>query len=91
MGSGSDGNKGVLRILQHHGNLTIRFFTVISGHSLAGVLLLCREAVSVFYSQSRLGNRSCFFSGSKMAHRDTAIQAIRYIDILSIIQIDYIQ
>ena len=26
-------------------------------HSLAGVLLLCREAVGVFYSPSRLGNQ----------------------------------
>ena len=42
--------------LQHCWNLTIRLFSVISGHSLGGVLPLCRGAVSVFYSPSRLGN-----------------------------------
>ena len=43
--------------LQHHWNLTIRLFSVISKTLVVGVgvLLLCREAVGVFYSPSRLG------------------------------------
>ena len=45
--------------LQHHWNLTIRLFSVISGHSLGGgILLLRREAVGVFYSPSWLGQNS---------------------------------
>ena len=45
-GPGSDGNEGVLRIPQS---------SSITGTSLEGVLPLCREAVGVFYSRSRLG------------------------------------
>ena len=55
--------------LQHYWNLTIRLFSVLSRILIArGVLpplLLCREAVSVFYSPSWLGkyhkwvNNSC--------------------------------
>ena len=36
------------------------------GHSLGGVLPLCREAVGVFYSPSRLGKRLVFGSYSKI-------------------------
>ena len=54
--------------LQHCWNLTIRLFSVISRTLVVrGVLPLCREAVGVFYSPSRLGNSilhliSSFFS-----------------------------
>ena len=41
---------------QHYWDLTIRLFSVISGHSLGVVLPLCRGAVSVYYSPNRLGN-----------------------------------
>ena len=34
--------------------LTIRQFSVITGHSLGRVLRICRGAVSIFYSPSRL-------------------------------------
>ena len=58
-GPGSDGIKGVLRIPQSSsitGNSPSDFFSVISRTLVGGVLPLCREAVSVFYSPSRLGN-----------------------------------
>ena len=43
--------------LQHCWNLTIRLFSVISMILIGGMILpLCREAVGVFYSPSRLGN-----------------------------------
>ena len=43
--------------LQHYWNLTIRLFCIISRTLVeAGVLPLCRCAVGVFYSPSRLGN-----------------------------------
>ena len=41
---------------QHHWNFTIRLFSVISRTLIEGVLPLCRGAVSIFYSPSRLGN-----------------------------------
>ena len=41
--------------LQRHWDLTIRLFSVISWTLVDGVLPLCRGAVSVFYSPSRLG------------------------------------
>ena len=41
--------------LQHYWNLTIRLFSVISGHSLEGVLPLCIDSVSVLYSPSHSG------------------------------------
>ena len=41
--------------LQHYWNLTIRLFSVIARTLIGGVLPLCREAVGVFYSPSRLG------------------------------------
>ena len=45
--------------LQHYWSLTIRLFSVISGHSLGrgGVLPFCRGAVGVFYSPSWLGKQ----------------------------------
>ncbi len=47
---------------QHYWNLTIRLFSVISGHSLGGGFLpLCREAVVVFYSPNRLGKLQLVF------------------------------
>ena len=42
---------------QHHWNLTIRLFSVISRTLSGRVLPLCRGAVSIFYSPSRLGNK----------------------------------
>ena len=44
-------------MLQHHWNLTVRLFSVVSRTFVWGVLPLCRGAVSVFYSPSRLGNK----------------------------------
>ena len=45
-------------MLQHYWSLTIRLFSVICGiFSGGGFLPLYREAVGVFYSPSRLGNR----------------------------------
>ena len=41
--------------LQHYRSLTIRLFSVISWTLVGVVLLLCRDAVGVFYSPSRLG------------------------------------
>ena len=41
---------------QHHWNLTIRLFSVVSRTLIGGVLPLGRDAVSVFYSPSWLGN-----------------------------------
>ena len=40
---------------QHYWNITIRLFSVISRTLVGGVLPLCRCAVDVFYSPSRLG------------------------------------
>ena len=47
---------------QHYWNLTIRLFSVINRTLVEGVLLLCRDAVGVFYSPSRVGHslgKSC--------------------------------
>ena len=58
-GCGSNGNeRGTPHSpkLQHYWNFTIRLFSVISWTLIGGVLPLCREAISVFYSPSRLGN-----------------------------------
>ena len=42
----------------HYWNLTVRLFSVISRKLIGeGFLLLCRDAVSVFYSPSQLGKR----------------------------------
>ena len=44
--------------LQHYWNLTIRLFSVISKILIEGVLLFYRDAISVFWSPSRLGHLS---------------------------------
>ena len=57
-GPWSDGSEGVLRILQSSSITGISppdCLVSFPGH-LLGVLLLCRGAVGVFYSSSRLGN-----------------------------------
>ena len=57
---GSDGNKGVFCIPQSSsiaGASPSDCLVSYLGHSLGGVLLLCREAVGVFYSPNRLGKR----------------------------------
>ena len=43
--------KGTLRLpkLQHYSGLTIRLFSIISRILVGGILLLCRDAVGVFY------------------------------------------
>ena len=58
--------------LQHYCNFTIRLFcvissTLISSTLIGGVLSLCREAVGVFYTPSRLGHRSLFVGGSYLS------------------------
>ena len=56
-GSGSDGSERVLCIPQSSsitGTLPSDCLVSYSGHSLGGVLTLCREAVGVFYSPSQL-------------------------------------
>ena len=60
-GPGSDSNEGVLRIPQNSSIAEISpsdCLVSYPGHSLGGVVPLCREAVGVFYSPSRLGNKS---------------------------------
>ena len=56
--SRSDGNERVLHIPQTS-CVTVAsplgYFVSYSGHSYEGVLLLCRDAVGVFCSPSRLG------------------------------------
>ena len=56
-GHGSEGHKWILRIPQsltlHYWSLTVRLFSVISRTLFGGVLLLCSEAVGVFFSPSR--------------------------------------
>ena len=54
----SNGNEGVLCIPQSPsitGKSPLDCLVSYAGHSLGAVLLLCRGAVSVFYSPSRLG------------------------------------
>ena len=54
-GPGSNGNEGVLRIPQSSsiaGTSPSDCLVSYPGHSLGGVLPLCRGAVSVFYSPS---------------------------------------
>ena len=57
-GPGSDGNETVLRI-PNMSSITVTSpsdcLVSYSGHSLARVLPLCRGAIGVFYSPSRLG------------------------------------
>ena len=47
--------------LQHNWSLPIRLFCVISKKFVVGVLSLCKEAVGLFYSPSRLGKRRIYF------------------------------
>ena len=61
----SNGDEGVLKHspkLQHYWSLTIRLFSVISRTLIGGVLLLCKDVVSVFYSPSRLGQVTLMWS-----------------------------
>ncbi len=56
---GSDGNEGVLRIPQSSsiaGTSPSDCLVSYPGHTLGVVLPLCKGAVGVFYSPSRLGN-----------------------------------
>ena len=58
-GHGSDGNEGVLHIPQSSstaGTSPSDCLVSYPEHSLGGVLPLCKDAVSVFYSPSWLGN-----------------------------------
>ena len=58
-GTGSNDNDGVLHILQIYsitGVSPLDCSVSYLGHSLAGVLTLCRDAVGVFYTPSRLCN-----------------------------------
>ena len=58
-GPGRNGNEEVLRISQSSniaGTSPSDCLISYPGYSLVGVLPLCREAVGVFYSPSRLGN-----------------------------------
>ena len=48
--------------LQHYWNLSIRLFRVISRTLVGDALLLCRDAVSVFYSPNRQGKRTIMFN-----------------------------
>ena len=67
-GPGSDDNKGVLHIPQSSsitGTSPSDCLVSYSRHSLGGgVLPLCRGAVSIFYSPSRLGKHLCWGSFS---------------------------
>ena len=58
-GLGSNGNKGVLHIPQisKAGAMLLDCLESYVGHLLVGILTLCRDAVSVFYTSSRLGQR----------------------------------
>ena len=59
-GPGSDGNEVVLRIPQRSsiaGTSPSDCLVSYPGHSLGGGVPLCRDAISVFYSPSRLGQR----------------------------------
>ena len=50
--------RGTTHPPKSHG-LAIRLFSVIYRTFIVVVLTLCREAVGVFYSSSRLGNKAC--------------------------------
>ena len=59
-GPGSNGNEGILRIPQCSaitGTSVSDYLVSYPGHSLVGVLPLCRDAVGVFCSPSRLGKK----------------------------------
>ena len=60
-GPGSGGNEGVLLIPQSSsitGTSPLDCLVSYLGHSLGKVLPLCRDAVGVFYSPSRLGKEN---------------------------------
>ena len=59
--------------LQHYWNLIIRLLSVISRTLTEGVLSLCREAVGVFYSPSRLGE----IGNRKASRRDSMYILLR--------------
>ena len=55
---GSDSNEGVLRIPQDSsiiGTSPLDCLVSYPKHSLSDILLLCRDAVGIFYTSSRLG------------------------------------
>ena len=59
-GPGNNGKEGVLRIPQSSritGNIPSDCLVSYPGNSLGGVLSLCRGAVGLFYSPSRLGKK----------------------------------
>ena len=77
-GLGSDGNEGVLHIPQSFsitGTSPSDCLVSYPGHSLVGVLTLCRGAVGVFYSPSRLG--------FDKYNNDNTLTEVVYINILS--------
>ena len=58
-GSGSEGNKGALCILQISsitGASPLDGLESYTGHSLVGVLSICRDAAGVFNSPSEVGS-----------------------------------
>ena len=74
--------------LQLYWNLTIRLFSVISRTLVEGVLPLCREAVSVFYSPSWLGKILYVYICTKISthtHVHTYIHSYIYTYIYSFI------
>ena len=50
-------------------NFTIRLFTVISRRHVVGVVPICKEAVGVFYSPSRLGKLRIRKTSDLIFHR----------------------
>ena len=56
--------------LQHYWSLTIRLLIVISRTLMQGVLPLCRDAVSVFYSFSWLGQAMMFETFETVARKN---------------------
>ena len=59
--------------LQHYWSLTIRLLRVISRTLIGGVLLLCRDAVSVFYWDNQSGSGS---NDNEDVTGDTTIDAV---------------
>ena len=73
IGPGSDDNEGVLRITQSSsiaGTSPSDCLVSYLGHSLVGVLLLCREAVGVFYSPPP-ADWAIIYSLNAHTHRNT--------------------
>ena len=70
-GSGSNVNEGVLRISQSSfmtGTSPSDCLVSYRGHSLVGVLPLCKGTIGVFYSPSQLGN--VFLFGQSVPVKD---------------------